>query len=246
MNGTAAHLVDRVLPEVASVRQWVLSLPHRVRYFCARDPRLLREILRIFLRAVFRFYRRLSRKSGIRKGRYGSVTAVQRFASSLGLDVHLRMLVLDGVFAWDEALGMPVFHPAPRLREADIARVALGPSQGGRAPRAARACREGRSQSRPRGIASRRLRSRGGSRSAPSAGGAWGALGTSPCFSRPREGVLCAEAEGYNVHAQVRVDAGDRQGLERLCRSLLRPKRACVSAHTLEAEYAHETSHRIE
>jgi hypothetical protein len=38
-----------------------------------------------------------------------------------------------------------------------------------------------------------------------------------------REGLLCAEVEGYNVHAEVRVEAGDRHGLERLCRYLLRP-----------------------
>jgi hypothetical protein len=33
----AAHLVDHVFPEVP-VRQWMLSLPHRIRYLRAYDP----------------------------------------------------------------------------------------------------------------------------------------------------------------------------------------------------------------
>ena len=37
MNDTAAHLIDRVLPDVPA-RQYVLSLPPRYRYVIARDP----------------------------------------------------------------------------------------------------------------------------------------------------------------------------------------------------------------
>lgn len=39
MSDTAAHLVDRVLPEVP-VRQWVLSLPFTLRYSLAYDAPL--------------------------------------------------------------------------------------------------------------------------------------------------------------------------------------------------------------
>ena len=39
MADTAAHLVDRLLPE-APVRQWVLSLPFSLRYHLAYDARL--------------------------------------------------------------------------------------------------------------------------------------------------------------------------------------------------------------
>jgi hypothetical protein len=38
MQGTATHLVDRVLPRVP-MRQWVLSLPRWARFLLARDPR---------------------------------------------------------------------------------------------------------------------------------------------------------------------------------------------------------------
>jgi len=44
MSQTAAHLVDRVFPEVP-VRQWVLTLPMPLRFWLARRPRLCREVL---------------------------------------------------------------------------------------------------------------------------------------------------------------------------------------------------------
>jgi len=37
MSETAAHLVDRVVPDVP-VRQWVLTVPHGLRYAMAHDP----------------------------------------------------------------------------------------------------------------------------------------------------------------------------------------------------------------
>jgi hypothetical protein len=36
-------------------------------------------------------------------------------------------------------------------------------------------------------------------------------------------GKRCAEVAGFNVHANVRVSANDRDGLEHLCRYLARP-----------------------
>ena len=60
MSDTAAHLVDRVLPEVP-VRQWVLSLPHALRYRLAYDHRLCSAVLRLFIRAVFGALQRRAR-----------------------------------------------------------------------------------------------------------------------------------------------------------------------------------------
>jgi hypothetical protein len=45
---TAAHLVDHVFPK-APVRQWVLSLPKRIRYFLHHNPKVTSKVLRIFL-----------------------------------------------------------------------------------------------------------------------------------------------------------------------------------------------------
>ena len=52
MADTAAHLVDRVLPQVP-VRQWVLSLPFALRYRLAYDAKLVAGVLQIFAHTVF-------------------------------------------------------------------------------------------------------------------------------------------------------------------------------------------------
>jgi hypothetical protein len=116
----AAHLVDHVLPDVA-VRQWVLTLPHWLRYRLAWDHEGCRAVTRLFVRAVFGFLRRRARESGVIDGRGGAVIVVQRFGGALNLNVHLHALVLDGVFASDGV--RPRFHPLPALTTADVAEV---------------------------------------------------------------------------------------------------------------------------
>ena len=51
MAETAAHLTDHVFPRLP-VRQWVLSIPKRLRYFMQRDGPVLGMVLRIFLRVI--------------------------------------------------------------------------------------------------------------------------------------------------------------------------------------------------
>ena len=51
MAETAAHLVDHVFPPLP-VRQWVLSVPKRLRYFLEREPAAASAVLHIFLRVV--------------------------------------------------------------------------------------------------------------------------------------------------------------------------------------------------
>lgn len=57
MADTAVHLVDHVFPD-APVRQWVLSVPFALRYRLAYDPTLVRDVLQIWVRAVFASIRR--------------------------------------------------------------------------------------------------------------------------------------------------------------------------------------------
>ena len=75
----AAHLVDAVLPHVP-VRQWVLTLPHRLRYLLAYNHALWRAVLAVHVRAVLGFYRRRARRHGVRDGRDGTVTVIQHLA----------------------------------------------------------------------------------------------------------------------------------------------------------------------
>jgi hypothetical protein len=87
MAAQAAHLVDRVLPHVL-VRQWVLTLPHRLRYRVAYDHALCRSVLGVAMRAVLGFHRRRATRAGVRGGRSGAVTVIQPFGGGLELNVH--------------------------------------------------------------------------------------------------------------------------------------------------------------
>jgi hypothetical protein len=73
MSDTAAHLVDRVFPWVPT-RQWVLSLPFKLRYRMAYDSDLMRDILNIFVHAVFTELRRRARELfGLKQSQCGAV-----------------------------------------------------------------------------------------------------------------------------------------------------------------------------
>src|SRR5436309_11868758 len=115
MADTAAHLVERVFPWVP-VRQWVLSLPFKLRYRMAYDSEFLADILNIFVRAVFDELRRRARESsGLKQLQCGAVTFVQRFGSAVNLHVHFHAIVLDGIYAAGPD-GRPEFHELPRQR----------------------------------------------------------------------------------------------------------------------------------
>jgi hypothetical protein len=87
MADTAAHLVDRVLPE-APVRQWVLSLPWVLRFRLAYDRSLCSAVLALFVRTLFSALRRRAAKQhGVARGQCGAVTFVQRFGDALDLNL---------------------------------------------------------------------------------------------------------------------------------------------------------------
>ena len=66
MTAHAVQLVEAVLPRV-SVRQWVLTLPDRLRYRLAWDHGLTRAVLSVYARVLQDFYRRSARQHGYAK-----------------------------------------------------------------------------------------------------------------------------------------------------------------------------------
>jgi len=86
MSDVAAHLVDEVLPKVP-IRQWVCSLPWRLRYAMGYDRRLCADVLAVFIAALRRSLRhRAKRELGLRSvddAQIGAITFVQRGDSSL-------------------------------------------------------------------------------------------------------------------------------------------------------------------
>jgi hypothetical protein len=77
MVATAAHLADHVLPRLP-VRQWVLAVPKRMRYFLQRDADLQGAGLRLFLRGVEQCLRAHSPGAGT-SARLGAVAVIHRF-----------------------------------------------------------------------------------------------------------------------------------------------------------------------
>jgi hypothetical protein len=110
---TAAHLVDQVLPRVG-YRQWVLSVPKRVRWHLREKPEAASGLLRVFLRAVETAVRRTC-PDAPPGSRYGAVAFVHRFGDALNSHVHYHVLVTDGVFSDDGQGGVrfPCRRPGP-------------------------------------------------------------------------------------------------------------------------------------
>jgi hypothetical protein len=98
MHDLGTHLVGQVLPRV-QYRQWVLSLPYRIRHLVACDNQLLGHILRIFLRAIASHLRRKAKRLRLPVGQFGAVSQIQRFGGSLNLNCHFHIVVADGLFS---------------------------------------------------------------------------------------------------------------------------------------------------
>jgi len=230
MADTAAHLVDRVLPEVP-IRQWVLTLPYPLRYRCAYDARLTSEVLRAFLRALFAELRRRARKQWeMRVPQCGAVTFIQRFGSALNLNLHFHTLALDGVYTGDAGSGAtPRFLPLPPPDHDAVARVLAGAARRLRRIVAKRAAEDEDALARDEpllaALAAASLRAR--SVSGPNEGERWRRLGdrVEPATGNddPEASPRVPQHGGLSLHAAVAVPARDRRRLERLCRYVARP-----------------------
>jgi hypothetical protein len=236
MADTAAWLVDAVLPEVP-VRQWVLSLPYRLSYLCARDPELCSAVRRILVNAVFGSLRKrcgITGKDARSRAFPGAVVFVQRFDGALRLNLHFHAMFLDGVYRpKDETCEAVAFLPAPQLRDKDVARVVrairqqvalllrrrsidldepIDPSE----------CED------PALAICHAAAVQGRLAFGPDAGRWARRVGCDPTALAPHTAndrmapsipkKLCANDGGYSLHARVRVSACARRRLEQLCR----------------------------
>ncbi|MEA3278159.1 MAG: transposase [Pseudomonadota bacterium] len=119
MAESAAHLVDHILPPLP-MRQWVLSLPKRLRYHLQHDRVALNVALRIFLDQIERHLRAHSPGAGP-DARAGAVAFIHRLKASLNPHTHFHVCVIDGVFEPDPERGAR-FIAAPEL-DADDAQA---------------------------------------------------------------------------------------------------------------------------
>ncbi|MBM3956382.1 MAG: hypothetical protein FJ309_17565, partial [Planctomycetes bacterium] len=130
MAQTAAHLADHVIPPVP-VRQWVISVPKRLRGFLADRPRAVAALTKIFLDEIERLqlaasgFNPAANAPSASRPRLGGISFLHRFGSALNHHVHLHACVTDGVFVPAAAeVGTdapPAFLPARSITQADLA-----------------------------------------------------------------------------------------------------------------------------
>ena len=127
MTQSAALLVDEVLP-AEPIRQWVLSVPFRLRFLFAAEPAAMGRVLAIVYRAMANA---LIRKAGLTRatGQTGAVTLIQRFGSALNLNIHFHMLCLDGAYTLEN--GRLCFRRVPPPSDAEL-NGSIGSSMTGR------------------------------------------------------------------------------------------------------------------
>jgi len=232
MSHTAAHLVDHVIPHVP-VRQWVLSLPIALRLLLASQPELITPLLQVVQRLLTRH---LLGRAGpeAEDGHSGAVTLIQRFGSAANLNIHLHCLVLDGVYRCG-ADGVLVFVEvgAPtddelhtllpslitRLMKLLTRRGVLVEEMGQTYLAELHADGDEARTLRPLQAAAVTYRIAFGPRAGHKVLTLRGA--------QPREAALrralCADIDGFSLHAAVRCEAHDRKRLEQLCRYITRP-----------------------
>ena len=208
MAETAAHLVDHVFPPLP-VRQWVLAVPKRLRYFLQTDAALQGAVLRIFLSEVERELRvqcPSTTNTDTSTARIGAVAFIHRFGSSLNAHVHFHCCVMDGVFepsvntddrVTDDVPGVS-FHAAHQLDALAIQAV----------------------QTRTRKRILRTFVRRGLIDQADA-----------------KEMAQWEHGGGFSVDASVCIEGNDRAGLERLLRYCARPPFALEHLHQHDAEH---------
>ncbi|MCC6214734.1 MAG: transposase [Polyangiaceae bacterium] len=236
MTDAALDLVERVLPWGVPIRQWVCSLPWRLRVLCGYDRALCADVVRAFTEEVRRSLRRRAKDelglASLADAHTGSVAFVQRFDSALRLNVHVHSLFLDGVYVRDERTEELVFHPLPEPTAGEVAEVAERTAKRlqkvlvkhGRAldPELVDVDVEHASPESDHpaldacyGAAAQGIDLLGARAGRPTL------RLVDPSQVRPHEPA--AIVMGVNVHAKVAVDGRDRPRLERLCRYLGRP-----------------------
>ena len=238
MADTAARLVDDVLPRVP-VRQWVLSFPYEIRYRLAYDGEWVSAVLAVFLRVVGRWYRRQAQAMGHDRARWGSVTFVQRFGSSLNLNPHIHVLMLDGVYVDGE--DAPVFVPAPPLSDQAVQQIVetsarrimrLGTKRGLLDDTAA----DPLADEEPV-LAALTAASVGGLTATGARAGQRLRRALKDAATGVRTAPLCVASRGFWLHAATRIAGPDRRGLERLCRYVARPALAGGRLRILDADH---------
>jgi Putative transposase/Transposase zinc-binding domain len=227
MSESAAHLVDEVFPKGVGVRQWVVSFPFPIRFLLARSPKLQSKVLEISLRAINALIQKKVRRPGLKiKG--GAVTILQRFGGSLNLNLHMHILALEGgyyetpegpKFWWIEA---PSDEEIKDLVKTLAYRVIRYLKKQGHFADDQESVVEADSDDILPELQAASVKNKVALGERKGQGirriGSLGDMGVPELT-----GHLCANIQGFSLHAGVYCPPDDRKKLEHVCRYIARP-----------------------
>jgi hypothetical protein len=215
------------------MRQWVCSLPWRLRILLGYDRRLCAEVMSAFTGAVSRSIRHRAKAQlglpSVDDAHVGAVTFIQRSDSALRLNVHAHSLFLDGVYVRApsgalafHALGAPSFDEVVQVAQWTHARIvkvllAHGRTLDGLGDEPAELTHDQPVLASCYAASAADLQLLG-----DNAGQKTLKL-VQPVRAVRSETRALAEFGGVNVHAEVAIDGRDRQRLEHVLRYMARP-----------------------
>ena len=195
----------------------------------AYDGELLGAVTRVCVSTILGFYTARMKREGVTGGQSGAVVVVQRTSSDLKLNPHLHIVFLDGVYRELDAETVG-FTALPHLSTREVGEVLetickrivkhlrrrglLGDGERDLGPKA----------EADEGLSSLAVSAVSGQ--SPPAGPEWRrSLPLPPLAHAPLgfDKPLCANLDGFTLHAATRAGALDSVGRETLCKYVLRP-----------------------
>ena len=238
-----AQLVDSVIPKV-KMRQWVISLPHDIRYLLAWNHEFRSAVLAAVMRALDRHYLMQAQQQGGKNPKPAAISVIHRMDQSVRLDVHWHILYADG--AWCETEKGLEFLQGPPLKQEVVQQVFEDvlkriDRQIAKLPDPIESPAETQRKCDPALSALLRNAMLGFQSDGKDAGKPQQAeFGKGPLKIR-KDGRNCCKANGYSLHANRTIAPQDREGLEKLCRYLCRPAIPASRLELLENPIGNKT-----
>ena len=127
MIDSGTFITERIIGDTP-VRHFVLTFPPPLRQALTYNHALLAKLVNASVKVILKFLRRKAKKllglKYVNDAFPGAISSIHRCSSNLDANVHLHVMVTDGVFVRDEHGGPVSFRELPPPTDDEIAEVA--------------------------------------------------------------------------------------------------------------------------